>query len=267
MPILQGREFSTGDRADTPRVVLVSRSFVSRYLAGVDPIGQEIEVLRTPPARIVGVVADAMGSLAMLPGGRAAQIYFPLTQPPGTGAGLLSMSIAVRTNRPPLDLVPAVRRSIAALDPRLPVYGTATVEQLLSESLAMSRLYGIGAAAFAATALFLAVIGLYGVLAYSVGTRTQELGVRMALGADARRLIRDVLIQGLRLTGIGVALGIGGTWFATRSLQGLLFGVAPTDAATVVSVVALFLAVAAIACYVPARRASRVDPIVALRHD
>jgi putative ABC transport system permease protein len=153
------------------------------------------------------------------------------------------------------------------LDPGLAIYDMATVRQRLSEALAESRLYGTGAGVFAGAALFLAVIGLYGVMAYSVSSRTQEWGIRMALGASARGIVSHVVGDGMKLAVIGVLIGVAGAWAANRSIRTLLFEVTPSDPITLLGVAGLFIVVAGIACYVPARLASRVDPIVALRHD
>ena len=166
-----------------------------------------------------------------------------------------------------MAIVPSLRRALTDLDSGLAIYDMATVRQRLSEALAESRLYGTGAGVFAAVALFLAAIGLYGVMAYSVSSRTQEWGIRMALGANAGGIARHVLGDGITLAATGIVIGIAGARAANRSLRSLLFGVTPGDPTTLLAVAGLFMVVAAIACYLPARLASRVDPIVALRHE
>ena len=268
-PVLVGREFSPDDRAGAPRVVVVGQSFASRFFGGASPIGQELRLMDGQPSRIVGVVPDPKrDARSIISGQLFPEIYFPFEQPPDErrpGPG--RVAIMIRTTSTPVAFVASIRRAVAALDPAVPVSGVATVEQLLWDQAAKTRVNGVSAATFGATALLLAVVGLYGVMAYSVGSRTQEFGVRMALGADARRVIRQVLGHGTKLTAIGLVMGLAGTWATTRSLRGLLFGVTPNDPATLAAATALFLVVALVACYVPARRASRVDPMVALRHD
>jgi ABC-type antimicrobial peptide transport system permease subunit len=193
-------------------------------------------------------------------------VYFSAVQPP-SGQRVGSMTIALRTAGDPMALVPGIRRTVADLDSGLAVYDMATVRQRLSEALAESRLYGTGAGVFAAVALFLAVIGLYGVMAYSVSSRTKEWGIRMALGAHASGIVSHVVGDGMKLASTGILIGLAGAWAANRSLRNLLFGVSPGDPTTLLAVAGLFIVVAGIACYLPARLASRVDPIVALRHE
>jgi putative ABC transport system permease protein len=268
--LLRGREFMAADGAGAPLAAVVSQSFVERYFRTTDPVGQQIRVANAPPSRIVGVVADFSHNLGRpstaspsLP-----MVYFSARQLAAEAQRSVgSMTVVLRTAHDPFAVLPAIRSRLAALDPALPIYAVATVTQLMAEYRAESRLYSTGSVAFAAIALFLAIIGLYGVMAYSVGSRTQEWGIRMALGADAREILRHVVAGGLRLTVTGVACGTAGAWITSRSLRSLLFGVTPNDPATLVAVTALFVAVAMAACYLPARRASRVDPMVALRHE
>ena len=193
------------------------------------------------------------------------EVYFSAVRPPNEQR-VGSMTIAIRSTGDPMAIVPGLRRVLADLDPDLAIYDMATVRQRLSEALAESRLYGTGSGVFAGAALFLAVIGLYGVMAYSVSSRTQEWGIRMALGASASGIVRHVLRDGITLAAIGIPIGMAGAWAASRSLRNLLFGVTPSDPTTLIAVAGLFMVVAGIACYLPARLASRVDPMVALRH-
>ncbi len=271
IPVLSGREFTSADGAGSPPAVIISRSFAARYFGSTDPVGREVRAVDAPSARVIGVVPDTPRSLGMLPNASPSNldVYYSAVQPPSDDAkwGHSSMMIAIRTTASPAAIVPGIRRTLTDLDTGLAVYDMATFRQRLSEALAESRLYGAGAGVFALVALFLAVIGLYGVMAYSVGSRTQEWGIRMALGADPFGIVRHVLGHGLRLTTIGILLGAAGVWFTSRFLRTLLFGVQPNDPVTLVGVAMMFLIVAGAACYVPARRASRVDPMVALRHE
>jgi putative ABC transport system permease protein len=269
VPIVRGREFDASDRPDAPLSAIVGQSFASRYFGSDDPLGRTVQVANAPPARVVGVAADTVRNPGIVQSVAYPGVYFSATQLPSQRPEweVTSLTVALRTAHDPMAVVPAVRRALFDLDPVLPVYAVATVRQLMSERLAESRLYSNGAVAFAATALLLAVIGLYGVMAYSVGSRTQEWGIRMALGADAPEIIRHVVRSGFKLTAVGVVAGTAGAWLASRSLRTLLFGVTPNDPATLLGVAMLFFVVAGIACYVPARRASRVDPMVALRHE
>jgi putative ABC transport system permease protein len=269
VPVLNGREFTSADGGGAPIAAVVSQSFATHYFQSTNPLGQEVQAVDAPPARIVGVVPDAARSLGMLPTPSYPEIYFSAVQLPSAQPRWRtnSTTIAVRTTGDPTKVIPGIRRTVATLDPGLPIYDMTSVRQRLSEALAESRVYSIGAIAFGATAALLAVIGLYGVMSYTVASRTQEWGIRMALGADAREIIRHVVGSGFRLTTAGVLFGMAGAWLASRSLRTMLFGVRPNDPATLLGVAMLFFVVAVVACYVPARRASRVDPMVALRHE
>jgi predicted permease len=263
IPILSGREFSTDDRPGAPLAAIVSQSFASRFFGAAGAVGQEIRVANAPPARVVGVAADTRRDPGITEPSSLPGVYFSAAQ---RAAGF-NLVLAFRSGQDPRAVLPAVRQTVADLDPSLPIYSVATVARLLSERFAESRLYGMGSMALAGIALLLAAVGLYGVTAYSVASRTQEWGIRMALGADAVGILRHVFGGGLRLTAIGMAIGVAGSWWTSRFLRTLLFGISPNDPATLVWVTTLFLAVALIACYIPARRASRVDPMVALRHE
>ena len=175
--------------------------------------------------------------------------------------------VAVRTSSDPLSVVGAVRREVKGLEPMLALGNIATMTAVRDNSLAASRFNALLLAIFAVVALVLAAVGIYGVMAYSVTQRTREIGIRLALGAERRDVINLVLGQGLRLTLIGVVAGLVGAIAATRALTGLLYGVSTTDPATFIGISLFIGAVALVACYVPARRATRVDPLVALRCD
>jgi putative ABC transport system permease protein len=191
----------------------------------------------------------------------------PLAQAPHFPSLLNSTTLLVRSTNDPLALVNSVRRQIHSVDPDLPLAKVATMEARIDDSLKAQRFNAFLMGLFAALALLLAVIGLYGVLSYLVVQRRHEIGVRMALGAQSHNVVFLLLKQGLRLTLLGVVIGIAGATGLTRLLERLLFGVEPTDPITFASVVVLLISVALIACYIPARRAAKVDPLVSLRSE
>ena len=190
-------------------------------------------------------------------------LYFPAYQ---SGFGSMG-TFFIRTERDPLQVLDAARREIKALDPTLPIYDVKTMEERAGAALARPRFATTLLGAFATMALVLAAIGLYGVMAFSVAQRTREIGLRMALGADAPRVLRGVLAQGLTLAGVGVAVGLAGAIALQRVVAGMLYGVQPTDPATLAGVSLLMGAAAVAAAAIPARRATRVDPMTALRSD
>ncbi|MGH8597342.1 MAG: FtsX-like permease family protein, partial [Gammaproteobacteria bacterium] len=190
------------------------------------------------------------------------QSYYPYPQNPGG-----SMSIVLRTAGDPASLSDAVRQQVLAIDPDQPIYGVQTMGQIWTDSIAPDRLYLMLLGTFAAVALVLAGVGIYGVMAYSVTQRTHEIGIRMALGARQSDVLGLVVGQGMKLAVAGLAIGLGGAWFATRAMASLLFGVSATDPVTFVVISVLLAGVALGACFVPARRATKVDPMIALRYE
>jgi putative ABC transport system permease protein len=192
---------------------------------------------------------------------RTEHIYLP------QAFSFLQCSLVIRTVAPPLTLTETIRKAIFALDPDQPISNVRTLEQIVTHSIADRCLVLILLSLFSGTALLLASVGLYGIMAYSVAQRTREIGIRIALGASYRRVLRLVLFKGMKLTAIGVSLGIVGAFMLTRVLKSLLFGVSPTDPITFLGVILLLILVAVLACYLPARRASRVHPLEALRYE
>jgi putative ABC transport system permease protein len=264
IPLLGGRVFIDDDASGRPLVAIVSRSFSRRYFPGQDAVGKSFHYPNSYPnatARtIVGVVGDVrQASLADTP---AMQIYTPLWQ---TGAN--AVSVVARTSLPPDRLASSLRTLVRDLDPAVAVADVRTMSQLVSEATAERRFQTMLLTAFGVVALFLSLVGLYALMAYSVQQRTAEIGIRMTLGAQPSSVMRLVLKQGSTLALAGIALGVGGAWGLTRFMTSLLFEVTPTDAPTFLGVALLFCAVALAACYVPARRATRVDPMVALRYE
>ena len=267
IPILEGRGFSEGDDAKAPAVTVVSQAFARRYFPNEDPVGKRIrpDASRNggpPPwCEIVGVVGNVRDR--GLAGAPEPVYYVPYNQFPMS----LELTFIVRAQGNPLGLVSLVRSDLASMDPGIPLYNVETMEQYLASSSAQARFNAILLAIFAGLALFLASVGLYGVISYSVSQRTHEIGVRMALGAERSDVLRMVIGQGLKLALIGVGIGIAGALILTRFLSSLLFGVKPSDPLTFIAVSLILIGVALLACYIPARRAAKVDPMVALRYE
>jgi predicted permease len=260
IPVRRGRPLSDDDRAGSPPVLLLNEAAARRYLAGTDPLTQRIRVASgdTVFRAVAGVVGDVRQE--SLGGTIRPEAYVAHAQLPVNG-----MAFAVRVAGDPLGLVRAVRREVHALDPALPVEGFRTVDEVVAASVAQPRFYTVLLAIFAAVALALAAIGIFGVVSYGVAQRTREIGVRMALGADPRRVRASVVGGALALAAAGMALGLAGALAGTRLLGSLLFGVGAADPLTYAAVGAILLATAALAGYLPARRATRVDPVSALR--
>jgi putative ABC transport system permease protein len=260
-PLLRGRVFTEKDTAGGLPVVVVNQTTATRYWPGQDPIGKHLANSRDGVQReIVGVVADV--KFGGLNAANTEEMYLPMAQAPWP-----TMTLVVRSNANPQPLVTAVRAKIADSDPDLPVTGILSMENVIATSVAQPRIIMQFVGVFAGFALLLAAIGIYGVMAYTVTARQQELGIRAALGARPADILGLVVGQGMRLTLMGVAIGVVFSLVLTRSLASLLFGVQATDP-FVFSGAALVLAGAAfVACYIPARRATRVDPIVVLRYE
>jgi putative ABC transport system permease protein len=262
--LLRGRDFTEADGADAPRVAIVNESFAAKFLPGEDPVGRHLRVRQRdgdgPSITIVGLAPDMyMGGIRNRdPEG----FYIPLAQNPARFA-----SIAVRAAGEPMTLTGAVRDQVNALDPDLPLYWVRTMRQTIDENNWQYQVFGSLFMAFGFAALFLATVGLYGVMAFSVNRRTQEIGVRMALGANGRRVLQMVLRQGLWQIGIGLAVGVLLAAGLARMITVIMLGVAPWDPAVFATVVAALAAAALLACLIPARRAMRVDPMVALRYE
>lgn len=263
-PLVRGRFFEAGDDEQAPRVVLIDEALAQRFFAKIDPIGRHIKPgprdSKAPWMTIAGVV----GNIKTDGFDKADQphLYLPIIQSPAK-----SMAVYVRTEGNATGLAQSLRQQVQAVDPNLPLFGEQTMEDLVSASLAQRRFAMQVVGLFGLLALFLAGIGIYGVMAYSVTQRTREIGIRLALGASTGAILRWLLGRGMRLTLIGVAAGLLGALAVGRLLRGLLFGVAPTDVVTYAGLTLLLAGVALLACYIPARRATKVDPLVALRYE
>jgi putative ABC transport system permease protein len=264
VPIRQGRAFTNRDDRNAPPVAIVSEGFAKQYFPGEDPIGKRMTLNGSvdpgkPPVReIVGVVADM--HLISLRLGPKPQIYVPHQQ-----FAIQTMSIFVRSQMNSASLMNALRGAIDEIDKDVPVYRVRTLPEYLSQSIAQPRLNAMLVGLFALIALLLAAAGIFGVMSYSVTQRTQEIGIRLALGAQRYDVLRLVVLQGMRFVGAGIVLGLIGVFICTRLLQSLLFGIGATDLRTMFAVTVILTAVAFIACLLPARRATLVDPIQALR--
>lgn len=256
-PLLAGRDFDARDRGGAPAVVIVNESFVDKYFPEGEVVGKRLQFWGAE-REIVGVVGDVrfMGIGA----GSEPAVYGPMGQLPFS-----QFDVIARGTGDPGSVLNAVRGEIQQLDPQLAIFNVQRFDDILSASLASQRLNAVLLGVFAGLALALAAVGIYGVIAYGVSQRTQEIGVRMSLGADRGRVRRMILGEGLRLAGAGIALGIGGALFATRAAAGLLYGVGAVDPLTWGAVGAFLLGVVVMSSLVPARRASRVEPVVALR--
>ena len=272
IPLKRGRLLGSSDDDHSPFVVVVDEMLARQYFAHEDPIGKRINLmLEFPQAEIVGVVGHvkqfSLDSSAGPP--FQAQFYFPFVQFPDKHlqhfAG--TTTLVVRTEEAPLALVSAVRRTIAEMSSEQVMYDEKTMDEVISQSLAARRFSMILLDLFAAFALVLATVGIYGVVSYMVGQQTHEIGIRTALGAQPKDVLKFVMGQSGRIVFMGVATGLVGAFALTRLVASLLYGVSSTDPSTFAGVAVLMILVALIACYVPARRAMRVDPIVALRYE
>jgi len=264
VPIRRGRAFTDRDDRNATPVAIVSENFAKQYFPGEDPIGKRITPNGSvdpgkPPVReIVGVVADMhLISLRLPP---KPQIYVPHQQ-----FAIQSVSIFVRSQMSESALMSSLRRAVNEIDKDVPVYRIRTLPDYLSQSIAQPRLNAMLVGLFALIALLLAAAGIFGVMSYSVTQRTQEIGIRLALGAQRYDVLRLIIVQGMRFVGAGLLLGLISVFASTRLLQSLLFGIGATDLPTLLGVAAILSGVALIACLLPALRASRVDPVIALR--
>ena len=261
IPLVTGRLFNEADTADSRKVVIIDQYLVKRYFAGASPIGRQIR--RGGPASPAYTIVGVVGTINSIDLGEPVakeRLYYPLTQQP-----IAAMGLIVKTRIDPKALAAQVRGAVTAIDPEQPMSDVRTMDEWMARSLEGRRAPMLLLALFGAVALTLSAIGIYGVLAFGVAQRAREFGIRQALGAEPRAILALVLRQGMRTTGIGVALGLAGAAALTRYLQSLLFNVGAYDLAVYAGVTTLLVGVALAACYLPARRATRVAPTVALR--
>ncbi len=261
IPVVQGRIFNDGDTADSPRVVVIDQYLVNRYFPNRNPLGQEIQRGQGPQGRytIVGVVGT-INSIDLAQPVTKERLYYPIAQQPRQG-----MALVLKSALEPSQLVAQVRAAVQSLDPEQPLANVRTMDEWVGRSLENRRTPMVLFVLFGIVALLLSAIGIYGVLAFSVAQRVREFGIRQALGANRRSILSLVFKQGLATTGVGLAIGLAASYGLSRYLETLLYGVNARDWMVFATVTVLLLAVAILACYIPARRATRIDPMVALR--
>ncbi|HYP07417.1 MAG TPA: ABC transporter permease [Bryobacteraceae bacterium] len=260
IPLRAGRFPAASDNDSSPYVLVINETMARQYWHGEDPIGKRIALSREQdkPRQIVGIVSDVKHYA--LDGETRPEMYFPYAQEPQS-----SMTMVLRTTQDPENLIAAVRREIMRIDKDQPVAKVRTYEQILSTSVAQPRLYSTLLTIFSTIALLLAAVGIYGVMSFAVGQRTQEMGLRMALGAGAGSVQTLVLKEGIVLASLGIGAGLLGAFLLTGAIEAILFETEATDPATFVASALLLIVIATTACFIPARRATRVDPIIALR--
>jgi putative ABC transport system permease protein len=261
IPLLKGRQFSSQDTKDTPGVIIVNEAFAQSLWPNENPLGKRFTVgFEKEQREIIGVVGNIKQTT--LDAQTRSAMYMPHLQSPSA-----VMTMLVRTTGEPLRIAGSVREQVRAIDKDVPVTHIQTMEQIFSASVAQQRFSMLIVGLFAGLALILATVGIYGVMAYSVTQRSHEIGVRMALGAGTSQVLKLILKDGMVLALLGVAIGLAGAFALTRLMTTLLFEVTPTDAMTLIVVPLILLGVALFACYIPARRATKVDPLVALRYE
>jgi predicted permease len=265
--LLDGRWFDERDTADAQRVLLVNQSLAQRYFGETSPVGQSVRLMGDTPWLIVGVVEDMRQRLLTQEPVPALFVDARQVIEHGDRMALGFLWYAVRTTGDPMALVPDVRALTRGLDATATLDSVATLEQLRTGAMKRPRFYAVLLGTFAGIAGALAAVGIYGMLAFAVTQRTREIGVRLALGAQPGEVVRLVMRRGVLLTGLGIALGIAGALTLTRLLSSMLFGLTALDPSTYVGVAAFFTAVSITAAYLPARRATKVDPVIALRHE
>ena len=272
IPIEQGRDFASSDGPDSQAVALINEALAHRYWPNEDPVGQQIRLIfpsqlrpwdaipHQGPVTIVGVVGDTRDWAWSEP--KIAQLYLPDTQNPSR-----VMHLVVRSTGDPTQLTSAVRHAVESVDPNQPVTDVKTMNDYLGVVLAQRRLNMTLLAFFAVVSALLAAIGIYGVMGYAVTQRSHEIGIRMALGAEPRDVLRMIVGDGMKLTGMGLSLGLLGSLLVMKYLESQLYGIKARDPLTFAGVAAGLAVVALAACYFPARRATKVDPLVALRYE
>jgi predicted permease len=265
---IEGRTFEPMDMGDkAQKVVVINQALARRFWPGESPIGRRLNPQVAPEPTwftIVGIVEDTKNLGTDKPAGT--ELYILEHQTVEFGISSVK-SFVVRTDGTPGSTMSGIRSAVAEMDPSIPIYSMKTMGDIVGDSLVKPRFLSLLLGAFSLIAIALAAIGIYGVMAYAVTQRTQEIGLRVALGATTRNVLGMVLGQGLRMTVIGLAVGLGGAFFLTRVMASLLFEVSLTDPLTFVVVGVGLTAVGLLACFVPARRAARVDPMIALRYE
>ncbi len=261
IPLLNGRDFNEQDRLGSPKVVILNEKMARHFFGTIDVLGKRIGLDDVPDMTVVGVVKDAQ--YVDLRRDRRRHFYMPITQE----ERLTNLALHVKTATDPQTVAESVRAELKALDPHLPLYDIKTLSTEMDESVTQERLVTWLSSAFGLLATLLTALGLYGVLTFSVARRTREIGIRVALGAQRGDVFRLIMVRGVVLVGIGVLAGLGVSFAIARTMESLLFGVTPNNPLTLALVSAGLILVALLACYIPARRATKVDPLVALRYE
>jgi putative ABC transport system permease protein len=262
IPLIKGRVFADSDGPQAPPVLLINKAMADRFFPNEDPIGKRLQLgINNFAGQIVGIVGNVkhVGLDAEVND----EVYLPYSQAPFS----IDMTLLVRTSGDPMSFAGAMRNELATVDKQMSIGKVRTMDTIIANSVAQPRFRTLLLALFGISALLLASVGIYGVMSYAVTQRTQEIGIRMALGAQVSDVRKLVMRNGLTLALIGIAIGLAGAYGLTRLIASLLFGISATDAWTFVGVSAVLMAVALIACYIPARRATKVDPLVALRYE
>jgi putative ABC transport system permease protein len=263
IPIVRGRDFTDQDRAESKDVVVISEKTAQHFWPGQDPIGKRLKpgssTSKSPWREVIGIVKDVRQNDLIAP--LKMQMYFTYRQPKDIQANAL----VVRTSIEPMSLAVSVRNAIWSVDKDQTVADIDTMDHIVAQAVARQRFSIVLLGVFAALALLLASLGIYGVMSYSVAQRTREIGIRMALGARRADVLQMTVKQGLKLVGAGMILGLGAAFLLTRVMASLLFRISATDPITFFGISVVLLAVAILASYVPALRATRIDPMIALR--
>ena len=273
VPLLRGRDFTPRDSASAPWVAIINQTMARTFWPNEDPIGKQLTLDLVPeerPRQIVGIVGDV--KVSRLQTKPEPAMYVPHAQRPARYRGpyqwtRIYMSYLIRPAGDTSTVIPAVRKAMAEIDPTRPIGKFRTMDEVLAEQVQEPRYYTLLLSIFAGVATLLATVGIYGVMAHSVAQRTREIGIRMALGAHWRDVIKLVMWNALLLIGTGLLVGLGGSLALTRLIAARLWGVSATDPATFASVAALLAVVALLATLIPAHRALRVDPTIALRYE
>jgi len=270
--LLKGRFFTEQDTRNSPLVAVIDEDFARQHFPNEEPVGKYLEgnkEMNIPHFEIIGVVSHVKNYGLDTQGPVQSEMYYALSQVPDRFLPDIAsgISLVIRAKTDPKSLTGAVRREVQAIDPNQPVYNVNTMEQVLADSLATQRLSMLLLSIFAAVAMTLAAVGIYGVLSYTVVQRTHEIGIRMALGARVSDVFKLVVGQAMTMVFIGICLGLLGAFALTRVLTSLLFNVSATDPLTFGGVSLLLAAIALLACLIPARRAMKVDPMEALRYE
>jgi len=261
IPLVAGRDFNDGDRVGSPGVAIINEKMAKYFFGAANPLGKKIGLEKVPDITIVGVVKDAQ--YVTLREDLRRHFYLPATQE----KALSGLTLHVKTDNDPRGVAELLRAELKSIDPHLPLYDIKTLSTEIDESLIQERLVTWLSSAFGVLATLLTALGLYGVLTFSVARRTREIGIRVALGAQRRDVFRLIMTRGVLLVGVGVLVGVGASLAFSKLLESLLFGVTPNSVTTLVIVSVGLVAIALLACWLPARRATKVDPLVALRYE